>query len=116
MKKIIWIIFISVLLFIWYYYLFAERSDIYEDKTDWKVYEIQVEDKKDATVEIAEVKNIEPEDIERNWPEDLKFTYCDNIWKYSETSNNGTRLDFFWKWDGWMLDKKMDEYNAKKSI
>jgi len=43
------------------------------------VYEIQVEDKKDETVEISEVKNIEIEELKRDWPEDLQFTYCDNI-------------------------------------
>lgn len=41
-KRILPYIFIIFLLYIWYYYLFAERENLYIDKTDWNIYEIDV--------------------------------------------------------------------------
>lgn len=131
-KRILPYILIIFLLYIWYYYLFAPREDLYIDRTDWKTYELSIQDDKNIKnsknvkecdwsnpYEQCEIK-VENFDIEAfqekqriNWSEDIKFSYCDNILKYSETSELWNRRDFFDKKDVVLLEEKMKKYNEE---
>lgn len=99
-------IFIIFLLYIWYYYLFAPREDLYTDRTDWKTYKIKSIETKEENLK---------EKVKIDWSENISFSYCDNILKYSETSEYWNRKDFFDKEEVVLLTKRMEEYNKQNN-
>jgi len=102
-KKILIYILIIFILYLWYYYLFVQKKDY---KTNLKVYKIEKTENK---------KENKKEKVKINWSEDIKFSYCDNILKYSETSEFWNRKDFFNKEEVVLLTKKMKEYNKQNN-
>lgn len=94
---------VLALLYSWYFYLFKEREELYVDTTDYIVHKI-------ATEENIDIPN-QQEKI--SWKENIEFSYCDNILKYSETSTFWDRKSFFDKEDVVLLQAKIEEYNQK---